>query len=191
MKTGRKILNLRLDNNISQYELARACQITPGGLSKIETGINTPSAEVLHKLALKLNTSIDYLLDQKAPYPPPYVSPSAAKKNRKWETKRITAEQAQLIEDLNRLGSYWWEAALALPSVNANTIRLIRFLIQRDQMEGAHEADKKIEEHTKGLSRKPQGKKLKKTAARKTKATKRSKKKTAKQRAKKKTKKRR
>src|SRR5688572_12175099 len=69
MQTGRKILNLRCDRKISQQDLAKACDITPSALSKIEAGINSPRASVIWRIARKLGVTVEYLLDEEMPYP--------------------------------------------------------------------------------------------------------------------------
>ncbi len=144
METGRKIMNLRLDLCITQRELASSCGITPGALSKIETGANNPSAVVLKRLAHTLGTATDYLLDERAPYPPP--RPARAREAERKDpgdkvTVRITREETWLLDDLKRLGAYWREAAFAIPDARVDTIRLVRFLLQRDQLAGAREAE--------------------------------------------------
>jgi transcriptional regulator with XRE-family HTH domain len=144
MDTGRKIMNLRLDLNITQRELADACGVTAGALSKIETGANNPSAAVLRRLARALGTAADYLLDETAPYPPP--RPGHARRETGHRpadrvTARITRAELWLLEDLDRLGAYWREAAFAIPDARVDTIRLVRYLLQRDQLEGAREAE--------------------------------------------------
>ena len=174
MQTGRKIMNLRLDLDITQRDLAEACGITPGALSKIETGSNQPSAAVLRRLARALGVSADYLLDDAAPYPP--LAPSITKtgkpgEGRKRVTTRITQEELWLIEDLRRLGDYWREAAFAIPGARVETIRLVRYLLQRDQLTGAREAEdaaRRAARKTKG-----NGKKRKTAGKRKKRAKKR------------------
>ena len=144
MDTGRKIMNLRLDRNLTQRDLASACGISPGALSKIETGANNPSAAVLRRLAGALGTAADYLLDDTAPYPPPrsaHPSTTAGGDPNAVVSARITREERWLLEALRELGAYWREAALAIPSARVETIRLVRFLLQRDQMDGAREAE--------------------------------------------------
>ena len=69
MQTGRKILNLRCDRKISQQDLARACEITPSALSKIEAGINSPRAPIIWRIAKQLGVTVEYLMDESMPYP--------------------------------------------------------------------------------------------------------------------------
>ena len=62
MDLGSKIKNIRYNNNISQEELARMLEINRNYLSRIETNKSLPTAEVLAKLAVSFNISIDSLL---------------------------------------------------------------------------------------------------------------------------------
>lgn len=62
MDLGSKIKNIRYNHNISQEELARMLEINRNYLSRIETNKSLPTAEVLAKLAVSFNISIDTLL---------------------------------------------------------------------------------------------------------------------------------
>jgi len=62
MDLGSKIKNIRYNHNISQEELARILEINRNYLSRIETNKSLPTAEILAKLAVKFNISIDTLL---------------------------------------------------------------------------------------------------------------------------------
>ena len=62
MDLGSKIKNIRYNHNISQEELAKILEINRNNLSRIETNKSLPTAEILAKLALTFNISIDSLL---------------------------------------------------------------------------------------------------------------------------------
>ena len=62
MDLGTKIKNIRYNNNISQEEMAKKLQINRNYLSRIETNKSLPTAEVLSRIALEFNISIDNLL---------------------------------------------------------------------------------------------------------------------------------
>ena len=62
MDLGTKIKNIRYNNNISQFEMAKILEINRNYLSRIETNKSLPTAEVLAKLAESFNISIDSLL---------------------------------------------------------------------------------------------------------------------------------
>ncbi len=71
MDTGRKILNLRKDLGVPQKNLAHLTEVTPSALSRIEAGIHQPRGPVALRIARHLGVTVDYLLDDNAPYPPP------------------------------------------------------------------------------------------------------------------------
>lgn len=62
MDLGSKIKNIRYNHNISQEELAKVLEINRNYLSRIETNKSLPTAEILAKLAITYNISIDSLL---------------------------------------------------------------------------------------------------------------------------------
>lgn len=63
MNTFRNILKqLRDEKNISSYKLADILHVSRSSISNYETGIRTPSYELLVEIANFFNVSIDYLL---------------------------------------------------------------------------------------------------------------------------------
>jgi len=62
MDLGNKVKNIRYNHNLSQEELARILEINRNYLSRIETNKSLPTAEILAKLAVSFNISIDSLL---------------------------------------------------------------------------------------------------------------------------------
>lgn len=66
-----RIRELRIDNDMSQQEVANYIGMSQTGYSKYETGDTTPPAETLIRLAKLYNTSVDYILGvtkEKKPY---------------------------------------------------------------------------------------------------------------------------
>ncbi len=59
---GKRIKQLRKDNNWTQKELAIQIESSHAQLNKYESGQNTPPLDKLMMLADVLNTSVDYLL---------------------------------------------------------------------------------------------------------------------------------
>ena len=57
-----RIRDLREDNDLSQKQLAQILSMSQTGYSKYETGENDIPTQILIKLALYYNTSVDYLL---------------------------------------------------------------------------------------------------------------------------------
>lgn len=62
-KIGKKITDLRKDNNMKQNELADTLYVTHQAVSKWENGRSIPSIEMLYDLTKLFNVSIDYILD--------------------------------------------------------------------------------------------------------------------------------
>ena len=58
----RGIRDLREDKDLSQKQLAQILSMSQTGYSKYETGENDIPTQILIKLALYYNTSVDYLL---------------------------------------------------------------------------------------------------------------------------------
>lgn len=68
----RRIRDLREDRDLNQTQVAKMLGMSQTGYSKYETGENDIPTQILIKLALFYNTSIDYLLgetDVKKRYP--------------------------------------------------------------------------------------------------------------------------
>ena len=60
----KRIRDLREDKDLNQTEVAKYLGMSQTGYSKYETGENDIPTQILIKLALFYNTSIDYLLGQ-------------------------------------------------------------------------------------------------------------------------------
>lgn len=64
MKTfGNTLKQLRLNNNLSQAQLASQLNVTKSLISAYENGLRMPSYEVLTQIAKIFNVSTDYLLN--------------------------------------------------------------------------------------------------------------------------------
>ena len=59
---GHKLKTLRLQNNLTQAQLAQKLGLTKSVVSAYETGLRLPSYDVLVHLAKIFNVSTDYLL---------------------------------------------------------------------------------------------------------------------------------
>lgn len=59
-----KIINYRLDNNITQKELADRLNITQAMVSKLESGEYNPSIEFLFKIASKLDWKFQLIIEE-------------------------------------------------------------------------------------------------------------------------------
>lgn len=63
MKLYEKIKKLRTQKGLSQAELSKKLGITPGHVTRLETGKFNPSIDVLKNIAILFEVSADYLLD--------------------------------------------------------------------------------------------------------------------------------
>ena len=72
MNIGEKIRNAREDMDLSQRDMANLIPMNQSNYSKIERGKRYYTFEQCRKLAIALDTSMDYLAgltDEKRPYP--------------------------------------------------------------------------------------------------------------------------
>jgi transcriptional regulator with XRE-family HTH domain len=140
MQTGRKILNLRCDRKISQQDLARACDITPSALSKIEAGINSPRANIIWRIARNLGVTVEYLLDEEIPYPHrgyTYRHDLLAKNVDPSVTVRVdaTREEKAFLDALRQTNEVAREVAYSMPEAPVETVRLMHFLLNHSQIQ--------------------------------------------------------
>lgn len=63
MNFGEKLHQLRTDNHLTQQDVATRLGMTKSNISYYETGIKTPPADILIKIARIFHVSTDYLLD--------------------------------------------------------------------------------------------------------------------------------
>lgn len=67
----KRIRELREDHDIKQTEIAKFLNMSQNGYSQCETGTNKVSIDILEKLAIFYNTSVDYIIgltDEVLPY---------------------------------------------------------------------------------------------------------------------------
>jgi transcriptional regulator with XRE-family HTH domain len=77
MSLGERITKLRTDRKISQYQLAKAMEVSRQAVSKWENGQSTPDATKMIKLAELLDTDLEYLATGKLtvlPRPPKVIT---------------------------------------------------------------------------------------------------------------------
>lgn len=175
MQTGRKILNLRCDRKISQQDLARACEITPSALSKIEAGINSPRAPIIWRIAKQLGVTVEYLMDESMPYPYQgylyrqnlYSKNVDPKSPVRMEASR---EEKAFLQALRKSNHVAREVAMAVPETSVETLRIIHFLIQSAKLHNPSKAllskFEKLFGETKKSAVKPASRSRKKTKKR-------------------------
>ena len=61
-KFAQRLKELRIENNISQNELAEMCNVQQSCISKWERGATLPDAEMIVVVCKALHVSADYLL---------------------------------------------------------------------------------------------------------------------------------
>lgn len=62
-KIGQKIKSLRLEQKISQQDLAAACNFEKSNLARIESGRTNPTVGTLEKICQALNVPISKLFE--------------------------------------------------------------------------------------------------------------------------------
>lgn len=71
VKVGERVKEARIEKNITQEELCEKCGCTTSHLSRLENGKAGVSLELLFKLSLELEKSMDYFIMDT-----PYVGPN-------------------------------------------------------------------------------------------------------------------
>ena len=64
LNIGEQIMTLRKQNKLSQEELAKRVKVSRTIVGNYERNANTPSIEVLVKIARVFNVSVDYLIGE-------------------------------------------------------------------------------------------------------------------------------
>lgn len=134
MHAGRKILNLRCDRKISQQDLARACDITPSALSKIEAGINSPRANIIWRIARNLGVTVEYLLDENIPYPYPAYTfrqrlLAGEQDPKATRSREVTKEEELFLDAFRQLDPTMRETCFSLTESPVELLRLVHFLV--------------------------------------------------------------
>lgn len=62
VKMGKRIQKVRKLRRLTQNDLASICNCSSNHLSAIENGINKPSLEMMMKISVALDKSVDYFL---------------------------------------------------------------------------------------------------------------------------------
>lgn len=89
---SKKLKDLRLQNNLSQKEVAAKLGISPSIVSGYETGERSPSTENLLALAYLYKCSTDYLLGKTAEKPDVIL-----------DTEGLSTEQIGVLQSLIRV----------------------------------------------------------------------------------------
>lgn len=60
---GSRLREVRIENRLTQKEMAEIISMTPGSVGALENNLYTPNYDVLRLLKKRLHVSYDYLLD--------------------------------------------------------------------------------------------------------------------------------
>ena len=140
MTPGRKIHKLRLDRELSQKQLAKTCGVTPGALSRIESGVHAPRASLLERLARVLSVSVDYLLDSQAAYPPLQAgfrrqALDSGEDPDELIDAQITREERRFLEALRQSDPLSRELARSIPQSDLETLRILSFVLRSQALQ--------------------------------------------------------
>ncbi|MEL7568369.1 MAG: helix-turn-helix transcriptional regulator [Eubacteriaceae bacterium] len=92
MNISEKLINLRNQQNVSQYKLAKLSGVSQAGLSDIELGKKQPTVHTLEKILQALNISWAEFFAEDAPAMPPDI-------RRIMETvKKLTPNQREALQ---------------------------------------------------------------------------------------------
>lgn len=92
-----RIKQLRVDNSLTQSELAEKVGLSYVQIGRYEKGKSNPSSDVLQKLANILNTSTDYLMNGKSEQVESQLTDKELIKQFK-EIEKLNAEEKHLVK---------------------------------------------------------------------------------------------
>lgn len=92
-----RIKELRLENELTQIDVAKGIDTSQRNISRWENEENEPSASFVIKLATFFGVSADYLLELENDYGAKVAAPMV---------EAYTKEERQLIEDFRQLNHY-------------------------------------------------------------------------------------
>ena len=90
---GKKIQNIRKENNITQNELAEKLQVSRQAVSRWEANLSEPSIEAILMISKLFNLSVDELLETESKQ----ASTKSKKSSRK---KKISKNNINLLDNL-------------------------------------------------------------------------------------------
>jgi transcriptional regulator with XRE-family HTH domain len=63
MNFAKNLKKIRIDNKMTQSDLAKKCGLTPSCISQLESDTRKPSYDAIRQIAMSLGVTSDYLLD--------------------------------------------------------------------------------------------------------------------------------
>lgn len=105
MDIGRKIYNLRVQNNIKQNDLADTIGVSKSTMSNYERNYSTPDIDTLIRIADYFHVSIDSILDHKVRFEQNqyFLNDIVAEETEYNSQRKYTDEENKLILYYNRL----------------------------------------------------------------------------------------
>jgi len=91
---AKRLRDIRIDNRLTQKEMAKLINMTSGSVGALENGLYTPNFDVLRILKKKLNVSYDFMLDGE-------LGPDSSKL--KDENERLKEEVDRLRKMIDKL----------------------------------------------------------------------------------------
>ncbi len=95
-----RLLELREETNLKQYELAEKLNLKPGAISKYEKGLTQPTLQTIIRIAEIFGVSVDYLLGVssiKNPYTAEKILPKEVEIINKY--RKLSAENKIRIDE--------------------------------------------------------------------------------------------
>jgi transcriptional regulator with XRE-family HTH domain len=104
MDIGRKIYNLRTQNNIKQHDFADIIGVSKSTMSNYERNYSTPDIDTLIRIADYFNVSIDFILDHDLRNDQKYsTSIDVAEEKEFTSTNKYSDDEKKLLLYFNRL----------------------------------------------------------------------------------------
>jgi transcriptional regulator with XRE-family HTH domain len=104
MDIGRKIYNLRIQNNIKQHDFADIIGVSKSTMSNYERNYSTPDIDTLIRIADYFNVSIDFILDHDLRNGQKYsTSIDVAEEKEFTSTNKYSDDEKKLLLYFNRL----------------------------------------------------------------------------------------
>lgn len=104
---GLRMQDLRMENNITQLQLAKKIKVEKNTISNYECNVSSPPCDKLKQICIELNTSADYLLGL-SEEPSPNITYVRSIPD---EYKELRANETKILSNYNLLNSTIQELA--------------------------------------------------------------------------------
>ena len=117
MTLGRRIAQLRKEQNMTQQELANILEVSREAVSMWEIGLRQPNLDTLQKLADFFGCSVDYLLGRTSQCTS-NTNPIGRRIAQLRKKRNITQEELANILEVSREAVSMWEIGLRQPNLD-------------------------------------------------------------------------